>query len=382
MSSIHISKVVKKCCAIIFLLLIGSNLLMIKTTYAETKELKLIYFNVPLCNKCNKFQDELDKLQKKYKNIKVYEYDISESQNYEMLVRYNNEYKLIKENSGAPIIFVSDQYIKEPSEINSTISEMLQSKELKETPFLEGVQIDTNSINYDILGFIVAGFINGLNPCSISMLLFFISLISIKNVGIKSLGFSFILGKFLTYLLIGSVLYMYLSKINVEAYNKIIKYLFVLLSAIIIYLNLNDFFKARKEKFGQVKNQLPKKIRYFNHSLITKFLENKSGKILIIISFVLGVIISLGEFLCTGQVYLASISYMIQKNSIHSLKAFSYLLLYDLIFIIPPIIIVLIINKGTDIFKVSSLIVEKMYLIKLLTAMAMLLFCLFSIFII
>ena len=382
MSRVHINKIVKKCCVIFFLLIIVCNFLMVKTIYAKTNELNLIYFNVPLCNTCNEFKDELNKLQKEYKNIKIYKYDISESKNYEMLVRYNNEYKLNKENAEAPIIFVSDEYIKDPSKINSIISRLLKKENLKETPILEGIQIDTNSFNYDILGFIITGFINGLNPCSISMFLFFISLISVKNVGIKKLGFSFILGKFLTYLIIGTILYSYLSKINVGIYNIIMKYIFVLFASIIIYLNLNDFFKARKEKFGQVKNQLPKKLRRFNHNVITKSLENKSGKVLIIISFILGGIISVGEFLCTGQIYLASISYMIQKNSIYSLKAFSYLFLYDLIFIIPPIIIVLIIDKGTDMFKISSFLVDKMYLIKLLTALAMFLFCLFIVFII
>ncbi|MBU3092389.1 hypothetical protein K2F40_13040 [Clostridium sp. CM028] len=386
MRSMNINKVVKRYCRILFLLIIffAINFLMVDTIHAKTNELNLIYFNVPLCNTCNKFEDELNKLQKEHKNIKIYKYDISKSQNYEMLVRYNNEYKLNKETGGAPIIFVSDRYIKEPSEIKSIIREILQNEneKVKETPILEGIQINANSFNYDILGFIFTGFINGLNPCSISMLLFFLSLISVKNVGIKKLGFSFILGKFIAYLLIGSVLYTYLSKINIGIYNTIMKEIFILFSAIIIYLNVNDFLKARKEKFGQIKNQLPRKVRRFNHNVIKRFLENKSGKILVIISFLLGVVISLGEFLCTGQVYLASISYMIQKNSIYSLKAFSYLFLYDLVFIIPPIIIVFIIDKGTDMFKVSSFLVEKMYLIKLLTAIVMFLFCLFIVFII
>lgn len=384
MSMILFNKVVKKCYRIFFLLIIVFifNFLMVETINAKTNELNLIYFNVPLCNTCNEFENELNKLQKEYKNINIYKYDISKSQNYEMLVRYNNEYKISKKDGGAPIIFVSDRYIKDPSEIKPIIREILQNEKAKETPVLEGIQVNTKSFNYDILGFIFTGFVNGLNPCSISMFLFFISLISVKNVGIKKLGFSFILGKFLAYLLIGSVLYTYLSKINIGLYNTIMKEIFIVFSAIIIFLNLNDFLKARKEKFGQIKNQLPRKVRRFNHNIIKSFLENKSGKILIIISFVLGAVVSLGEFLCTGQVYLASISYMIQKNSIYSLKAFSYLFLYDLVFIIPPIIIVFIIDKGTDMFKVSSFLVEKMYLIKLLTALVMFLFCLFIVFII
>lgn len=380
MNNICISKKIKNIFKIFFLIIICLNMFNINTTYAKTNEVDVIYFKVPLCNNCNKFEERLDNLQEEYKNINVYSYDISKNENFELLLKYNNEYNLNEKSSEVPIIFVSNQYIKDESNIRPVIEKILDNDNIESTPILDEAKLEKKVSLYNIFGFILTGFINGLNPCSISMLLFFISLISVKNIGIKKLGFSFILGKFIAYLLIGSLLYSSISKVSLNSYNNVIKILVILFSAIIIYLNLNDFFKARKEKFGEIKNQLPKNVRRLNHNIIKNFLENKNGKILIIISFVLGVVISLGEFLCTGQIYLASISYMMKQSSAYSLQAFLYLFLYDLTFIIPPIIIVLILDKGTDMFKVSTFFVDKIYLIKLFNAILIFLFCLFVVF--
>ena len=76
--------------------------------------------------------------------------------------------------------------------------------------------------------------------------------------------------------------------------------------------NLYDYFMTKNNKYGKVKNQLPKFIQKFNKSIIKKFtkvMNNTENSIwgyisLLLITFGLGVIISFTEFLCTGQVYL------------------------------------------------------------------------------
>ena len=58
---------------------------------------------------------------------------------------------------------------------------------------------------------------------------------------------------------------------------------------------------------------------------------------------ILGILVSLFELPCTGGVYLAILTIMSKTGF-----AWGYLLLYNLIFILPLIVITLIIYKGTS----------------------------------
>lgn len=71
-------------------------------------------------------------------------------------------------------------------------------------------------------------------------------------------------------------------------------------------LNLYDFWNTRKKQYGKVVVQLPGKLRKWNHNMIEK-LKNVSPKRMLPAVFLLGLVISAGEFFCTGQLYVASI---------------------------------------------------------------------------
>lgn len=95
---------------------------------------------------------------------------------------------------------------------------------------------------------------------------------------------------------------------------------------------------------------------------------------MMLFAFALGSIICFGEFLCTGQVYLATIVTVLQSNQNLSIKALSYLLLYDFAFIIPLLLIIYIIYRGKEIFQVSEGIREKLSWIKLINVFVFLYF--------
>jgi cytochrome c biogenesis protein CcdA len=215
----------------------------------------------------------------------------------------------------------------------------------------------------------LAGLVNGLNPCSLSMLLFLISLLLAKeNINILKPGLFFIAGKFISYLIIGTVLFSVMSSNNMSTYEIIVKLFMGTFIIIVAGLNIFDFFALKKEKYGDVKNQLPSGLRKWNHKVIEKF-NNKTGIMSMSIgALILGLIVSAGEFLCTGQVYVATIVYMLKNEQALSLKAFSYLITYSLAFIIPILIIIFILHKTRNIMNISEKIRKNMPVIKLLTA--------------
>ena len=212
------------------------------------------------------------------------------------------------------------------------------------------------------------------------MLLLLLSIIMMNDVPVIKLSLTFLSGKFITFLLLGSLLY---NALNLIAGTTYLFYSKVLISLFIILLasfNLYDFFMSRKEEYGKIKNQLTKGIRNFNRNMIESLADYDKKTWLFISLFILGIIIAVGEFLCTGQVYMITINYMISSNPEFSFIAFLYLALYSFGFILPPAVAVIVIGKTDELFGVSEFIRERMPLIKLLTGFIMIVLAIITLF--
>ena len=90
------------------------------------------------------------------------------------------------------------------------------------------------------------------------------------------------------------------------------------------------------------------------------------------LSFGLGAIISVGEFLCTGQIYLATIT-VLQSGQALDFRAMIYFLIYGAAFVLPLILITVFIHKGREIFDLTEWMRERI-LIKLINAVVFILF--------
>jgi len=82
------------------------------------------------------------------------------------------------------------------------------------------------------------------------------------------------------------------------------------------------------------------------------FLKVESGKYLKKIhspagAFVIGILISLFLLPCTGGPYLTILSYLASENATINLMGYLYLLIYNIIFIIPFLIITFLVYLGT-----------------------------------
>lgn len=294
--------------------------------------------------------------------------------------KYNKAFKVKEEDEGiVPVVFIRNTYFKG----EKAIRDNLESQIIKKNG-LSTVEIQDTTENHDedirqfmnlkTLSVFFAGMVNGINPCSMSMLLFFLSLIMIRKVSIMKIGIAFCTGKFLAYLFLGTIFFDLLSKLNMEWFNSGIKYFMLIIIFILIVLNLQDFFAAKNEKYNKIKVQLPITFRKFNHNLIKKLTKVENLKLIMLISLTLGMLISFGEFLCTGQMYLATIVTILHTDKVLNLQAFIFLILYDIAFIIPLLILTCIIYKGKEIFVISEIIRGKLHFIKIINA------CIFLVF--
>lgn len=339
-----------------------------------------IYFYSPTCGPCQELKDFFAALKSRYNNFTLIEYSISDLRNKSIMDKYCREYNVPKEDEGTvPIVFIRDRYFTDEKDIiqsmDKVISEVNGTKTIEMEGKSESNDLDIeNFLSYKTIAALGAGMVNGINPCSMSMLLMFMSLLIFRKSIVLKVGISYCVGKFISYMLLGTVLFRFLEKLYINNFNTIIKALMLTVLMILIIFNVNDYFAAVNERYNNIKLQLPLAFRKLNHSLIRKVSSITNAELLILISFSLGIFISLGEFLCTGQIYLTTIVTVIQMGTAFGSRALIYLLVYNIGFIIPTLVLTFIVYKGKEIFEISETIRERLHIIKIINAVVLLMF--------
>ncbi|NLM11413.1 MAG: hypothetical protein GX213_11675 [Clostridiaceae bacterium] len=146
------------------------------------------------------------------------------------------------------------------------------------------------------------------------------------------------------------------------------------MGSVFIILNIRDYFAAKNEEYNKILLQLPERLRKFDHNLIKTVSGIKNYKVFVPVCFILGVLIAAGEFLCTGQIYLATIVLMLQRSPYPDFNVAISFVLYGIAFVLPLLIITIILSKGKAAFEVSEAVREKMPLIKMINALFFLIF--------
>jgi cytochrome c-type biogenesis protein len=180
---------------------------------------------------------------------------------------------------------------------------------------------------------IVSGFIDSFNPCAISLLLIYISLMFTLKKSRKEIfvfGLFYVVSIYITYLLIGLGLLRAGTAFTFNPISKIVAIIVIIFGLI----NIKEYFWPGS-KFTI---RIPLKVR----ALVSKYAYQATVASAIIV----GVLIGLYEFPCSGAIYLAIVGLLSSSGTFwHGLP---YLLIYNLMFVLPLIIIfILATNKIT-----------------------------------
>ena len=89
---------------------------------------------------------------------------------------------------------------------------------------------------------------------------------------------------------------------------------------------------------------------------------------LAVTGFVIGILVSVFEFACTGQIYLPTILIMLRIPGM-KFRAFRYLLLYNFLFILPLIIIFILAWKGVTSEQLGKVMMKNLGKTKILLAL-------------
>lgn len=186
----------------------------------------------------------------------------------------------------------------------------------------------------------IAALIDSINPCAFGILLLTIAfLLSIGKMrsGILKIGGVYILGLFTVYTLIGLGILQALHLFNTPHFvAKIGAFLLIALGGINL---INEFFPS-----FPIKLRIPQTAHHKMASLM-----NKAS---LPTAFFLGALVGLCEFPCTGGPYLMVLGLLHDKGTY--LSGVGYLLLYNLIFILPLVIILFIASDSALLEKVKT----------------------------
>jgi cytochrome c biogenesis protein CcdA/thiol-disulfide isomerase/thioredoxin len=334
----------------------------------------LYYFYQPGCQGCDRTEILLTHSQQRHKQLVIHRHDILDDSNkvfFEALAQklgIPDRARLV-----VPTIIVGDSYLLE-QEINLANLDSLSLQYKQGSTDYKALDLDRAEKNiverfarFSIFGIMFAGLLDGVNPCAFATLIFFVSyllFIGRRRKDIIVMSLFFIFAVFISYFAIGLGAYSLLKYLSGYAFiSKLIFLCFGIIALVLGVLSLRDFFLARQGKLDKMILQLPLGIKQRIHKSIKKKTAISS---IIIGSLIAGFLISYLEFGCTGQVYLPTITFMISKAGV-SLKPLISLLLYNLMFILPLIIIAIIASLFST-KKIGKSLETKTPTIKLLTA--------------
>jgi cytochrome c biogenesis protein CcdA len=337
----------------------------------------LIFFYSPTCGDCHKARKILENMKGKYPELDVKEYNIADPKNdyYNRVLQesYFDVYGVDDDLQGTLGVFIGDDYFIDPDDLEDDIEKVIRGK-LDGCPCPE-VEADKDVVvkkftSFTIAAVLFAGLVDSINPCAIATLIFFIGYLSRTGRTKKQvliIGIAYTLGIFITYMALGLGLYSLIatSSNELEMFSRALYPTMAIITILFGFYSVYDFVKARKGKKEDMKLQLPKSVK----SLIGRVIKHQVQlKYFALIAIITGVLISLLEFLCTGQVYLPTIMVVVATVPEYQFQAGAMLLLYNLMFIMPLIIIFLGVYNGMSSEQLQGTLDRNRALFKLLTA--------------
>jgi thiol-disulfide isomerase/thioredoxin len=349
----------------------------------------LAYFYQKGCPKCDRANALLKYLSKKYPQLKIKEVDLNTPDGKRLNETLSNRLNLpMEKRLIAPSIFIGNVTLL-PDEITESKVEALIRKYgeagpsparrtgstaggLSPTP--EETQKAEESIiqrfkSLGILTIVSAGLLDGINPCAFAALIFFISYLTFvgrKRTEILYVGLGYSGAVFVTYLLIGFGILSFVQHLSLlPLFSRIVYILTIVFALVLGFLSLYDYIQLKRGRPSEMKLQLPDFLKKRIHQTIRE--ESKSTRYFLA-AIAAGFMVSLLEFTCTGQVYLPTILFVTNVPSLRA-SAVSYLILYNLMFIIPLLIIFGMVYWGVTSEQLASFLKKRASSIKLFTSL-------------
>ncbi|MCK4810192.1 MAG: hypothetical protein KAS99_04560 [Candidatus Omnitrophica bacterium] len=347
------------------------------TAYASQK-VEALFFYSPNCKACLAVKREIfPSILKKYKDrIQIQGFDTFNPQSFALILSLSARFK--RKNVGTPAMLVGERFLVGKNEIKDNLEDAINLALEKGTRF--GLSFSQNTIlqkfkEFSVFTLISAGLVDGINPCAFAVIVFFVSFLAIygyKRKEMLCIGIFYILAVFATYLLIGLGIFKFLYSLrNFYWMTKVFYYFVSIFCFLLFILALYDYFRFKKTKTSDgFILQLPSFFKKRINVVVGKGLRKKKTGFLSLaaISLLVGALVSLLEAVCTGQVYLPTIFFILRIPKLR-LKAIFYLVIYNLTFIAPLLLVFIFSFLGVSSQQFNLYLKRNLGVIKLLMAL-------------
>lgn len=191
--------------------------------------------------------------------------------------------------------------------------------------------------NLNLFVLIGAAIVDSINPCAIGVLVFLLTYLvktGKKSKGILMHGLIYLFAVFATYLLAGLVLLPVIQSLRNFSVNA-----YLAIAAVVAFfgiLELKEYFAPGATSLVEIPPRYSLMIKKIKEGMLDSPF----------FTFGMGVFVAMVELPCTGAVYLAVLAIM--SFSGLTLSNFMLLVLYNLIFIAPLILILVLFYRGTN----------------------------------
>ena len=311
------------------------------------EKVEFALFVSPTCVHCNKLKAEYwPQLKEKYKDtVHFTEYDISVDGNNLIFVETAKAY-------GSTFLMGYPSEIGLYAETAIEKARLLNEKTNVKVSGADDAEGAFKKITFwAIVG---SGLVDGINPCAFAVIVFFISFLTVYKYNRKEIilvGAAYCFAVFCAYLLLGFGLFKFLYAM--QGFSYVIKAFYIItagLCLIFFGLSVYDFWVYRKTKKSDgMILQLPQSLKVRIHKIMGFFLrdKNKSAWRLTLAALAVGFGVSLVEAVCTGQVYVPT-CVLIMQNPEFRMRAIFYLVIYNLMFVVPLITVFVLALLGYE----------------------------------
>jgi len=335
-----------------------------------------VYFTGIGCPHCAKVEPVIKDLLNQTPNLVLIKYEIYQEQiNAPLLQSYASAYGT---KPGIPlIIFNENDVIIGDASIISNLEEKIQLYERNPCPLADGTSVDFKDLNCDTLPgkaevlvgenktavggvsceqpveeltwakIVSLAAVDAVNPCAIAVLaLMLIAIMSYnpkKKTKVLLAGLAFVVSVFVMYLIYGLVIIKFFQLIQILAGVRLWLYKILGIVAIVLgILNIRDFIRYRPGGFG---TEMPIMLRPKVKKIISR-VTSPGG------AFVVGLFVTLFLLPCTIGPYVIAGGIL---SALELLKTLPWLLVYNLVFVLPMIIITFVVYIGlTTVENVSG----------------------------
>jgi cytochrome c biogenesis protein CcdA len=337
----------------------------------------IAYFHSPGCLECDRVSYDLSYLEQRYTNLEVRKFDINTCATLNEAMSERSGVPL-EQRLMTPAVFVGDEYLVGSEITVERLEEVIKTHSLVGCiPPWEGLEEESpaaiNRIiqrfkSFSVLAVLGAGLLDGVNPCAFTTIIFFVSYLAVmgrRGRDILFVGGSFTVAVFVSYLLVGVGVLGFVQSLGlIRTLSRVVYLATGVFCLVLAGFSLFDLYRIRQGRIQDITLKLPERLQQSVHRAIR---QGRNIRNYVWAAFVTGFLVSLLELACTGQVYLPTIIFVSGVPELRA-NAYAYLVLYNLMFILPLVVIFVLVFYGTTSKQLTGFFTRNASLVKLLTA--------------